>query len=154
MGLTGLTHLWLGDPHIALFSVALAESWHSMVFTIVLFLVGMQQTDKTLEEAAKVEGATGLQTFWHVVLPQLRPTIIMIYMLTLIWSFSSFDYVYIMTQGGPGNASELLATYMYKLAIYNRDSGYASSVAMSMGIFSIVVIMGFGYLRKKGWDTE
>jgi raffinose/stachyose/melibiose transport system permease protein len=74
-------------------------------------------------------------------------------MLSLIWSFSAFDYVYIMTQGGPGHASELLATFMYKTAIYMHESGYASTISMSMGFFSILVILGFGYLKKKGWNV-
>lgn len=152
-GLGSLTRLWLGDEHITLYAVAFADIWHSLGFYIVLFLVALHQTDSTLEEAGKVEGANHFQTFWHIILPQLRPTIVLILMLTMIWSFAAFDYVYIMTQGGPGHASEMLATYMYKLAIYTYEPGYASAVAMTMGLFSLIVILGFGYIKKKGWDV-
>jgi raffinose/stachyose/melibiose transport system permease protein len=145
--------LWLGHEKITLYAVAFADSWHSLGFYIVLFLVALHQTDRSLEEAGRVEGANPFQIFWHIILPQLRPTIILIYMLTMIWSFAAFDYVFIMTQGGPGSASELLATYMYKLAIYQYEPGYASAVAMTMGLFSLLVILGFGYLKKKGWDV-
>jgi len=151
-GWDSLRVLWLGNENFALFSVAVADSWHSLGFTIVIFLVALQQTDGSYEEAAKMEGANNWQIFWNVLLPQLRPTIVMVYMLNIIWSFAAFDYVYIMTQGGPGSASELLATYMYKLTIHLYEPGYASAVAMTMGMFSIAVILGFGYLKKKGWD--
>lgn len=152
-GLGFLALRWLGDPKIALYSVAFADLWHFWGFVVVIFLVGLQQTDKSLEEAGKVEGAGRLQIFWYIILPQLRPTIVMVYMLLIIWSFAAFDYVFVMTQGGPGNATELLATYMYDLAIYKRSPGYASSVAVVLGMFTVIVIIGFGYLRRKGWDV-
>lgn len=152
-GLDFLALSWLGDASIALFSVAFADLWHFWGFLVVLFLGGLQQIDKSLEEAAKIEGANKFQMFWHVVLPQLRPTVILIYMLLVIWSFAAFDYVFVMTGGGPGNASELMSTYMYDLAIYGQKPGYASAVATAMGGFAIVVILGFNYLKKKGWDV-
>ncbi|MBS4210499.1 sugar ABC transporter permease [Bacillus sp. FJAT-50079] len=152
-GLENIALSWLGDSKIVLYAVALADGWHFWGFLVVLFLIALQQLDSSLEEAAIVEGANKVQVFWSVILPQLRPTFVLIYMLLIIWSFAAFDYVFVMTQGGPGSASELLATYMYKLAIYNQQPGYASAVAMTMGIFSIIVILGFGYLKKKGWDV-
>lgn len=152
-GLEQFALSWLGDVKTALYAVAAADGWHFFGFLVVLFLVALQQLDKNLEEAAKVEGANRLQILWHVILPQIRPTIVLNYMLIIIWSFAAFDYVFVMTQGGPGNASELLATYMYKLAIYGQQPGYASAVALTMGVFSLLVIVGFGYLKKKGWDV-
>ncbi|WHY74535.1 carbohydrate ABC transporter permease [Fictibacillus enclensis] len=152
-GLESLALSWLGDGKIALLAVAVADGWHFFGFLVVLFLIALQQLDKSLEEAAKVEGANKIQIFWHVTLPQLRPTLALVYMLLIIWSFAAFDYVFVMTQGGPGDASELLATYMYKLAIYGQQPGYASAVALTMGIFSLLVILGFGSLKKKGWDV-
>ncbi|WP_217587264.1 carbohydrate ABC transporter permease [Lentibacillus saliphilus] len=152
-GLDFLAQSWIGDSAIALFSVAFADLWHFWGFLVVLFLMGMQQLDKSIEEAAVVEGAGRLRVFWHVTLPQLRPTLVLIYMLLIIWSFAAFDYVYIMTQGGPGKSTELLATYMYDLAIYNYQPGYASTVALTMGLFAGLVIIGFRFIQKKGWDV-
>jgi raffinose/stachyose/melibiose transport system permease protein len=143
---------WLGDTHIALFSVALTDGWRYWGFLMVLFLAALHQSDKTLEEAAMVEGANQLQIFWNVILPQLRPTIMLILMLTMIWSFAAFDYVYVMTGGGPGNATELIATYMYKLALQSQQPGYASTIALAMTFFSAIIIAGFAILRKRGWD--
>lgn len=152
-GLDFLALSWLGDGSIALFAVAFADLWHFWGFLVVLLLGGMQQLDQSLEEAAQVEGASKFRILWHVILPQLRPTIVLIYMLLVIWSFAAFDYVFVMTSGGPGNATELLSTYMYDLAIYSQQPGYASAVAFVMGIFAIIVIAGFSVLRKRGWDV-
>lgn len=152
-GLDFLAKSWVGDAKIALFSVAMADAWHFWGFLVVLFLVALQQMDRSIEEAATVDGASKLRIFWHVTLPQLRPTLVMNYMLLIIWSFAAFDYVYVMTNGGPGRATELLATHMYKLSIYSQQSGYASAIAMTMGVFSLIVIMGFGFIKKKGWDV-
>jgi raffinose/stachyose/melibiose transport system permease protein len=153
LGMNALAKFWLGDIKLALFSVALADTWHFWGFLVVIFLVALQQLDRSLEEAATVDGANKVRVFWHIILPQLRPTIVLVYMLLMIWSFAAFDYVFVMTQGGPGNATELIATYMYKLAIYSQDPGYASAIALTMGIFSLIVIMGFGVVKKKGWDV-
>ncbi|HUC91905.1 MAG TPA: sugar ABC transporter permease [Paenibacillus sp.] len=144
---------WLGDTRVALFSVAVADTWHFWGFLVVLFLVALHQLDRTLEEAATVDGASRARIVWHIVLPQLRPTLVLVYMLLVIWSFAAFDYVFVMTQGGPGNASELIATYMYKLALYSQEPGYASAIALTMGLFSLIVILGFGLVKKKGWDV-
>lgn len=119
---------------------------------MVLFLTAMQQADKELEEAGRIDGANGIQLFFHILLPQLRPTIMTMLMLSMIWSMSAFDYVYVMTNGGPGRTTELLATYMYKLAMYNNSSGYASTIALTMAVFSIIVLSLFNLLKRKGWD--
>jgi len=152
-GLGFLARSWLGDTSIALYAVAVADTWHFWGFLVVLFLMALHQLNRSLEEAAIVDGANKIRIFWHIVLPQLRPTIVLVYMLLIIWSFAAFDYVFVMTQGGPGNATELIATYMYKLAIYNQEPGYASAIALTMGIFSLIVILGFGFIKKKGWDV-
>ena len=152
-GLENLAQSWLGNPDIALFAVAFADLWHFWGFLVVIFLMGLQQLDHSIEEAAIVEGANSFRVFWHVKLPQLRPSLILIYMLLIIWSFAAFDYVFVMTQGGPGNSTELLATYMYNLSIYNYQPGYGSAVALTMGLFAFLVIMGFRFVQKKGWDV-
>ncbi len=143
---------WIANPNLTLFSVAVADSWQFFGFLVVIFLVGLQHNDKQLEEAAKVEGANSLQIFWHVILPQLRPTLMLVYMLLIVWSVATFRYVWVMTQGGPGHASELLATYMYKVALYEQRFGYACAVALTMGLMSLLIVVGFRYIRKKGWE--
>jgi len=144
--------MWLGDTRIALYSVSLVDGWRYWGFLMVLFLSALQQTDKSQEESALVEGANKWQMYWYVIIPQLRPTLMLVLMLTMIWSFAAFDYVFVMTGGGPGHATELIATYMYKEALQNQAPGYASAVALAMTLLSLVVIAGFGILKKRGWD--
>lgn len=151
MGITGLPN-WLSDHRFTLLSVISVNIWQYWGFLMVLFLTAMQQADKELEEAGRIDGANGIQLFFHILLPQLRPTIMTMLMLSMIWSMSAFDYVYVMTNGGPGRTTELLATYMYKLAMYNNSSGYASTIALTMAAFSIIVLSIFNLLKRKGWD--
>ena len=73
----------------------------------------------------------------------------MMLMLTMIWSFGAFDYVYVMTGGGPGRSTELIVTYMYKLALRNQAPGYASTIALAMALFSFAIMSIFGLLRKR-----
>jgi raffinose/stachyose/melibiose transport system permease protein len=144
--------LFLADPHLALVSVAFVDSWRYWVFLMVLFLTAFYQLDKSLEEAATIDGANKVQNFIYVTLPQIRPTLSMILILTAIWSFTAFDFVYLMTNGGPGNATELVSTYMYRLAMQNQQPGYASAISLVMVLFSAAFMTIIGLLRKRGWD--
>jgi len=143
---------YLGNQKLALFSVAFVDSWRFWGFLMVLFLTALFQTDKSLEEAATIDGASEFQSFWSVILPQIRPTIIMMMMLIMIWSFGAFEYVFLMTGGGPGRSTELIATYMYKLALQNQAPGYASTIALAMAIFSFGIMGVFSILKKRGWE--
>lgn len=143
---------FLADPKIALFSVAFTDSWRYWAFLMVLFLTAFQQVDKSLEEAAMIDGANRVQVFLHVTIPQIRPTLVMILTLTTIWSVTAFDFVYLMTGGGPGSSTELVSTYMYRLATQNQQQGYASAISLVMILFSIIFMSVMGLLRKKGWE--
>lgn len=143
---------FLADPNIALFSVAFTDSWRYWAFLMVLFLTAFQQVDKSLEEAAMIDGANRVQVFLHVTIPQIRPTLVMILTLTTIWSVTAFDFVYLMTGGGPGSSTELVSTYMYRLAMQNQQQGYASAISLVMILFSILFMSIMGLLRKKGWE--
>ena len=115
MGLKELSKvLWLGNPKIALFSVAFVDNWHWWGFIMVLFLGALQQVDPTLYEAARVDGANRFQELLHVSIPGIRQTIAFVLIMTIMWSFLTFDYVYIMTKGGPANSTEIMSTYIYK----------------------------------------
>jgi len=152
LGIRGLPN-WLGSPKIALYAVALTDSWRYCGFLMVLFLTALTQTDKQLEEAALLDGAGRWRIFRSIVLPQLRPTMVLILMLTMIWSFAAFDYVYVMTTGGPGRATELLATYMYSTTIKGQAAGYASTISFTMLLLSVIVMVGFAFLRRRGWEV-
>lgn len=152
IGLDFFTRSWLGDPNIVIYSVAVVGIWHYWGLVMVIFLSGLQQIDPTFYEAAKIDGANQYQLFWHVTLPLLRPTLIFISVLTMIWSWNVFDIIYIMTQGGPGHASDVITTYLYSKAFQTFEAGYACALAVTLMLFASIAIFLFVYIRRKGWE--
>jgi len=96
-----------------------------------------------------VDGATRLRLFWHVTLPSIRPTLTFIVLMTIIWSFLAFDFVFIMTQGGPGYATQLLAIRVWQAAFTEFEAGYASAIALCLSAICIAVIAGYWVLRRR-----
>jgi len=142
----------LGDPGLVLYAVYFTNFWHWWGFLLVLYLAAMQSVDADLYEAATVEGAGRFQQFWNVTLPGIRPTLMYSMVQTVIWSFLSFDYVFLMTEGGPGNASMLLAVYAYQKAFEDFQVGYAASVGLSLSVIASLVTVVFVTLRRRGWE--
>ena len=118
IGIAGLDVAWLGQPNTALISIAFVDNWHFWGFLMVLFLSAMQSIPPELYEAARIDGATRWQEFRHITIPGIRPTIVFMLLMVSIWSFLVFDYVWILTQGGPAGASEVLGSLVYKEAIH------------------------------------
>lgn len=150
VGLGWLARGWLGDFTFALPALGVAAGWASFGLGIVIFLAGMQGVDQTLYDAARVDGANSLQTFLYITIPALRNVITVVVLLTMIGAFQTFDLIWVMTQGGPVRATEMLATYMYKRGLLENQYGYGSAVAVVL----CVVILGFSIiyiaLRERG----
>jgi raffinose/stachyose/melibiose transport system permease protein len=143
---------FFGSQRLALPSVAFVDNWHWWGFVLVLFLTAMQSVDKELYEAARVDGAGRWQQFLNVTLPGIRPTLVFVVLMTIIWSLLVFDYIYIITQGGPAGATEVVATEMYKEAFARFEAGYAAALGLGMSFVSGVIVLIFLYLRKRGWE--
>jgi len=152
VGVPGLDHAFLGDRNTVLLSVAFIDNWHFWGFLMVLFLSAMQNIPPDLYDSAKIDGANRFQEFWHVTIPGIRPTLAFMYMMIAIWSFLVFDYVWLLTQGGPAGASEVLGTLLFKQAFNRFEAGYASAIGLSMSFFAILIIGVFGLLRRRGWE--
>ncbi len=151
MGLEKLSKvLWLGEPKIALFSVAFVDNWHWWGFVMVLFLGALQQVDPTLYEAARVDGANSLQELVHVSIPGIRQTIAFVLIMTIMWSFLTFDYVYVMTNGGPANSTEILATWIYKNAFVKYRAGYANALCVLQSGICILLYFFQKWVSKRG----
>ena len=142
--------LWLGEPKIALFSVAFVDNWHWWGFVMVLFLGALQQVDPTLYEAARVDGANGLQELIHVSIPGICQTIAFVLIMTIMWSFLTFDYVYVMTNGGPANSTEILATWIYKNAFVKYRAGYANALCVLQSGICIILYFFQKWVSKRG----
>ena len=129
MGLEDLATNWLGNPRTALYSLVLARSWKMIGFTLIIFLAGLQGISSNLREAARVDGANFFQEIFFVVLPNLKPYMLVSGIWILINSIKVFELPAVVTQGGPGQATLTLYLYSWKLAFERLDMGEASQVA-------------------------
>jgi raffinose/stachyose/melibiose transport system permease protein len=136
---------WLSDPNVALWSVFIALTWKYFGFHMLLYLAGLQNIPVELEEAARIDGANSFQNFFYITLPLLGSTIRTSVYLSVLGSIQQFILVWIMTKGGPVNASEVLATYMYRFGFVRFQLGYGSAVAIYM--FLICLIFSLIYQR-------
>ncbi len=152
IGLPMLNRAWFGNTSTSLLSSAFVDNWHWWGFLMVLFLTSMQSIPSELYDAARVDGANRWQEFWNVTLPGIRPTLVFLLIMTGIWSFLAFDYVWISTQGGPAGSSNLLSVLVFKNAFMNFDAGYAAAIGLSMSFFAGIIIIIYLWLRRRGWE--
>lgn len=139
------TQAWLGDTNIVLFSIFIALTWKYFGFYMLLYLTGLQNIPVEIEEAALMDGASPILNFFLITLPLLGSTIRTSVYLSVLGSIQQFILVWIMTKGGPVNASETMATYMYRFGFVRFQLGYGSAVAIYM--FIICLIFSLIYLR-------
>lgn len=152
LGLGSWTHQWLGDPNIALYSVFVAAIWQGIGFNMVLFLAGLQQVPAELEEAAQIDGANTWQRFWAVTMPALRPTTVVVVILTIINSLKVFDLIVGMTGGGPAQATQVLALWSYTQSFSNHNFGMGGATATVLLIISLALVIPYLTWSMKGND--
>ena len=146
VGLGFLASGWLSDPALATWCIIAAAIWRQVGYVMTLYLAGLQGVDPSLIDASRVDGCTGWQTFRHVILPLLNPVTVVVVVISVIDSLRSFDLVFVMTRGGPGNASTVLANFMYIEAFNNYKMGYGAAIAVMLFLISAVFI--FIYLWR------
>jgi multiple sugar transport system permease protein len=139
LGLIGEPIAWLGQPTTAMMAVVVVNIWRGFPFFGVSLLAGLQAIPADLYEAAAVDGASATQRFRHVTLPGLRPVIFVTALISTIFTLNDFNIVYVMTRGGPGIATHILATYTYEVGFQALRWGRA--VAVSMYLMPLVVVM-------------
>ena len=136
---------WLSDPNLAMPAVIVANVWRGVPFFAIMLLAGLQAIPDELYEAARVDGASLTQRFWHVTLPLLRPIIVVATATRIIWTFNYADLIFVMTSGGPANATQITSTYTLLQAYSNLDFGYAAT--LSVVLLLIMLIFTIVYLR-------
>lgn len=149
VGLESWQRAWLGDPDLALYAVLVAAIWAETGFVFVVFMAGLQNVSRDLIEAATIDGANAWRRFWDVTIPQLSHVITVIGSLLLIGGFNVFDIVFVMTGGGPNNATELIATYTYREAFTQNRIGYAATLSLVMTAISLVASVIFIQIRER-----
>lgn len=152
VGVPGLDQAYLGNPKTALFAIFFVDNWRWWGFLMVVFLAAMQNIPTELYEAARIEGANRWQELLHITIPGIRPTLFLMLLMTSMWSFLVFDYVWILTGGGPAGGSEVLGTLLVKRAFHYFEAGYAAAIGLTMSFCSGIFILIFILLRRRGWD--
>ena len=131
---------WTADSTMAMWAIILVSVWRSMGYYMVIYLAGLQGCNPDLNEAAELDGANRWQQFWHITLPQLRPTTFFVVIMLTISGFKVYDQMYMITQGGPGTATMTLVYYIYNVAFVNTPKyGYASAIAMVLFVLVLIV---------------
>jgi multiple sugar transport system permease protein len=140
---------WLGDPDLAMISIMVVNIWRGVPFFAISLLAGLQTISPELNEAAAIDGARPWQRFWHVTWPLLLPVTMVVMLFSVIQTFADFQIVYVMTGGGPANATHLFATYAYQIGVGTGllSQGAAISLAMFPILFLIVIVQLL-YIRR------
>jgi multiple sugar transport system permease protein len=140
---------WLGDPTLAMISVIIVNVWRGVPFYAISLLAGLQTISPELQEAAAIDGARPWQRFWHVTWPLLLPVTMVVVLFSVIQTFADFQLVYVLTGGGPANATQLFATYAYQIGVGTGllSEGAAISLAM-FPILLVVVVIQLLYIRR------
>ncbi len=140
---------WTADSTMAIWSIILVSVWRNMGYYMVLYLAALQGIPRELMEAATVDGANKRQQFWHVTLPQLKPTTFFVSVMMVISCFKIYDVVAIMTDGGPGRSTKMLVTYIYDEAFVKVRYGSASAISMVLLVIVLAVtIIQFSSEKK------
>jgi multiple sugar transport system permease protein len=142
-GFLGKLHVapvpWTSSQTFAMLSLVIATIWVRLGFCMVVYLAGLQSIPGSLHEAARVDGARGWSTFWHVTWPLLSPTTFLLVIINVIFSFQVFDLIYVMTGGGPGFSTTVFVEYIYRSAFMQFQMGYASA----LGVVLFLVCLAF-----------
>jgi raffinose/stachyose/melibiose transport system permease protein len=150
IGLSAWQQDWLGNPHLTLASLIVTNSWEFMGLGMVIFLAGLQAVPTELYEVANIDGASGWQRFRHITFPLIAPAVTINVVLTLIGSMKTFDLIFVMTNGGPGDTSESLALRIYQEAFTLNHFGYATAVGIILTLFILgLSVINLRFLRKR-----
>jgi len=144
--------LWLGHPRTALPSLILMDTWKWTPFMVLIIHAGLQSLPLTPYEAARIDGASRWQLFRFITLPLLRPTIAVALIFRTMDSLKTFDTIYVMTEGGPNNASEILNIYVFQTGFKYFHMGYASALAVILVVFVFAVNLFLIRMRERSWS--
>jgi multiple sugar transport system permease protein len=139
---------WLGNPWLAMISLIIVNVWRGLPFYGITLLAGLQTISPDLYEAATIDGATTWDRFVHVTLPLLMPVVFIVTMFSIIFTFADFQLVYVLTRGGPANATHLFATYAFDVAMGGGQLGLGASIALAMlPPLALIIIAMSAYMK-------
>lgn len=141
---------WLGNPVLAMVSIIVINTWRGLPFYGITLLAGLQTVPPELYEAATIDGASAWQRFRFVTLPLLQPIILIVTLFSVIFTFADFQLVYVLTHGGPQNATQLFATYAFDIAMGAGQLGHGASVALAMFPALVLLIVAMTIYMRRG----
>jgi len=144
--------VWLASTRWAPVSVVITDTWAAVPFVTLMFVAGLQAVPMEPKEAARVDGASKVRVFFDIVLPQLRPLIFLALIFRATDAIRMFDLIYVMTSGGPANATQTLNMYAFKVGFQFLDIGYGSALAVAL--MAICMVISFLAVRFSGFDLE
>jgi multiple sugar transport system permease protein len=149
----GLVHRnvnFLGDPFLAVTSVCVANIWRGIPFFAIAILAGLTTVPPELHEAASLDGAGAWRRFWNVTVPVISGIVLITTLFSIIWTFSDFQLIYVLTKGGPANETHILGTYAYQIGLNATQIGLGAAIALSMfPILAAIAIVLLRYLRRE-----
>ncbi len=148
-GLVRTNFSWLGNPTLAMVSIIAVNTWRGLPFYGITLLAGLQTISPDLYEAAAIDGAGARQRFWHVTMPIIKPVLVIVTMFSVIFTFSDFQLPYVLTHGGPANATHLFATHAFDVGMQAGQVGMGAAEALTMlpALGVLIVALTF-YLRR------
>jgi multiple sugar transport system permease protein len=132
---------WLSDPTLARITIIFVDSWHNTAWTVFILFSGLLALPQESLDAAAIDGAGKVRTFFHVTLPLMKPVILVALIIRLISSLMTFDLIYVMTSGGPGTATETLSFYIYRLAFRSLNLGEAAAASFAFLFVVVALVM-------------
>jgi multiple sugar transport system permease protein len=151
IGLVGFPKLgWYGDPKLAMLTVIGVDIWHETSLILIIVLAGLTSLDKTPYEAARVDGASSVQTFLYITLPMLTPVITVAVLIRMIAAIKTYDLIYILTRGGPGFRTETMSYFVYKTAFRELSMGEAASESFIL----LVIILVFSLILIRAMERR
>lgn len=155
IGKSDATKVWLNEPSLVMLLVSIPVIWQFIGYYMVILLSGVSAIDKEIFESAEIDGANAFQRAWYIVFPLIKNTVLICITLCIAGNMKVFDNIYVMTSGGPGTKSMVMALYGYSVSFKQNNMGYGCCISVAIFVLSLIVIMGsqklFNFLlRDKG----
>ncbi len=139
---------WLAHPRLAFPSIIVVDIWHWTSFVFLIVLAGVETLPHELSESARIDGASERQIVWRIILPLLRPIILVAVITRTIFAFKVFEQIYLLTDGGPGNRTEVVSSYIMRVFFNQNRMGYAAALSVLTLIFITLLVASFYYLQN------
>lgn len=144
---------WLVDQKWAIWAIIFINIWTQLGYYVAVYMSGLRNVSRDLYEAAQIDGAGGIQQFWYITIPMVKPTTFFLATMGIISSFKVFDVVSVLTQGGPGNSTSVMAYYIYKTAFQEFKMGYACALAWALFVIIFLVTV-FQWKFQSSFSNE